>query len=110
MNNYNFSTLNDKEFEQLTKDLLNAKYELNLQDFKVGKDQGIDLRFSTQSNNNSTVVQVKHFLNSGFSQLKSTLKNKELDKVKILSPDRYIIVMNFLQKSGQISLAPMLRF
>lgn len=92
MNNYNFSTLNDKEFEQLTKDLLNAKYELNLQDFKVGKDQGIDLRFSTQSNNNSTVVQVKHFLNSGFSQLKSTLKNKELDKVKILSPDRYIIV------------------
>ncbi|WP_282629673.1 nSTAND3 domain-containing NTPase [Empedobacter sedimenti] len=92
MNNYNFSTLNDKEFEQITKDLLNAKFGINLQDFKVGKDQGIDLRFSSPTNDNSIVVQVKHFLKSGYSQLKNKLKNEELDKVKILNPDRYIIV------------------
>lgn len=85
MNNYNFSTLNDKEFEQITKDLLNAKFGINLQDFKVGKDQGIDLRFSSPTNDNSIVVQVKHFLKSGYSQLKNKLKNEELDKVKILN-------------------------
>ncbi|MDD4528165.1 MAG: restriction endonuclease [Candidatus Margulisbacteria bacterium] len=92
MSNYNFSTLNDKEFEQISKDLLNAKYCLDLQDFKVGKDKGIDLRFSTPKNNNSIVVQVKHYVGSGFAQLKHTLLNKELDKIRFLKPDRYIIV------------------
>jgi DNA polymerase III delta prime subunit len=91
MNNYNFSTLNDKEFEQIVKDLLNAKYNLELQDFKVGKDKGVDLRYSIPSNNNSIVVQVKHYLNSGYSQLKSTLISTELKKVKDLKPNRYIV-------------------
>ena len=92
MSKYNFSTLNDKEFEQIAKDLLNAKYNLGLQDFKVGKDKGIDLRFSTLKNDNSIVVQAKHYIGSGFAQLKSTLVKKELDKVKKLLPDRYIVV------------------
>lgn len=92
MNNYDFSTLNDKEFEQIAKDLLNAKYGLELQDFKVGKDKGTDLRYSTPKNNSSIVVQVKHYIGSGFPQLKHTLQAKELDKVKVLKPDRYIVV------------------
>lgn len=92
MSNYNFSTLNDKEFEQIAKDLLNAKYNLELQDFKVGKDKGTDLRFSTLKNKNSIVVQAKHYIGSGFAQLKSTLLNRELKKVKDLLPDRYIVV------------------
>lgn len=91
MNEYNFSTLNDKDFEILVKDLLNAELDLQLQHFKSGKDQGIDLRFSTSGNSNSVVVQVKHYLASGYSQLKSTLKTKELDKIKKLEPQRYII-------------------
>ena len=92
MNNYDFSTLNDKEFELIARDLLNAKYNLQLQSFKVGKDQGRDLRFSTPKNNNSIVVQVKHYIGSGFSQLKHSLLKIELDKVKKIQPDRYIIV------------------
>jgi len=92
MSNYDFSTLNDKEFEQIARDLLNAKYKLGLQAFKVGKDKGIDLRFSTSHNNNSLVVQVKHYVGSGFSQLKHTLVAKELIKIINLMPDRYIIV------------------
>ncbi len=87
MNNYNFSTLNDKEFEQIAKDLLNAKYNLGLQNFKVGKDKGTDLRFSTSNNNNSIIVQAKHYIGSGYAQLKSTLLRKELGKVKKLLPD-----------------------
>jgi energy-coupling factor transporter ATP-binding protein EcfA2 len=91
MNNYNFSTLNDKEFELIAKDLLNAKFNLQLQDFKVGKDKGRDLRFSTKDNNNSIVVQAKHYLGSEFAQLKHTLLKMELGKIKILKPDRYIV-------------------
>ena len=92
MNNYNFSTLNDKDFETLAKDLLNAKFHLELQNFKVGRDKGVDLRYSTPKKNNSIVVQVKHYIGSKYSNLKSSLKTKELGKVKKLNPDRYIVV------------------
>jgi len=92
MNNYDFSTLNDKEFEQISKDLLNAKFNLNLQSFKSGKDKGIDLRYSTKKNNNSIIVQAKHYSNSKYSDLKYVIKHKELDKVKKLKPKRYILV------------------
>ena len=92
MSNYTFSTLNDKDLEELALDLLNAQLNLDLQSFKVGIDGGVDLRYSTPINDNSIVVQVKHYLKSGYSKLKSDLKNKELKKVKKLNPDRYIIV------------------
>lgn len=92
MNNYDFSTINDKEFEQLCLDILNAKFNYQLQGFKVGKDKGVDLRFSTSENNNSLVVQVKHYVNSKFSNLKHTLKEKELKKLKDLNPEKYIVV------------------
>jgi len=92
MSDYDFSTLNDKEFEILCLDLLNAKHKLNLQAFKVGKDKGVDLRYSTPKNNNEIVVQAKHYSGSGYAQLKHTLKEKELDKVKKLNPNRYIVV------------------
>ena len=101
MSNYNFSTLNDKEFEQITKDLLNAKFNLELQDFKVGKDKGTDLRFSTSKNNNSIVVQVKHYIGSAFAQLKHTLSSKELPKIQNLKPDRYIVVTSLSLSASQ---------
>ncbi|TAE40973.1 MAG: hypothetical protein EAY79_02690 [Runella slithyformis] len=109
--NYNFSTLNDKEFEQITKDLLNAKFDLNLQNFKSGPDGGVDLRFSTSENDNSIVVQAKHYLGSGFSKLKSKLLSEELSKIKKLSPDRYIVVTSLPLSAAQkdqlrLELAP----
>lgn len=91
MNNYNFSTINDKDFEILVLDLLNEEFNLNLQDFKVGKDKGIDLRFSTSDNNNSIVVQAKHYLKSSVKTLLRKLEKEELPKVLYLKPDRYII-------------------
>ncbi|KZE72730.1 hypothetical protein AV926_18480 [Myroides marinus] len=91
MNNYNFSTINDKDFEILVLDLLNEEFGLNLQDFKVGKDKGIDLRFSTSENNNSIVVQAKHYLKSSVKTLLRKLEKEELPKVLYLKPDRYII-------------------
>jgi energy-coupling factor transporter ATP-binding protein EcfA2 len=90
MSNYNFKTLNDKEFEILIRDLLSAEMKIEFQNFKSGKDKGIDLRYSSTIDN-KIIVQVKHYANSSFAQLKSTLKNSELPKIKKLKPDRYIV-------------------
>jgi KaiC/GvpD/RAD55 family RecA-like ATPase/transposase-like protein len=92
MNTYTFSTINDKDFEILALDLLNEEFKLNLQDFKVGRDAGIDLRYSTTTNKNSIVVQAKHYLKTDFKSLIRILKKDELPKVKLLKPDRYLIV------------------
>lgn len=91
MSNYTFSTINDKEFELLVLDLLNAKLNLNLQAFKVGPDQGVDLRYSSAENNNQIVVQAKHYIGSGYPKLKKTFLKEELEKLKALNPHRYII-------------------
>ncbi|WP_338359892.1 restriction endonuclease [Yeosuana marina] len=90
MNNYNFKTLNDKEFEILIRDLLSADMEIEFQNFKSGKDKGIDLRYSSTIDN-KIIVQVKHYASSGFAQLKHQLKNCELPKIKKLKPERYIV-------------------
>lgn len=91
MNTYTFSTINDKDFEVLVLDLLNFEYDLGLQDFKVGKDGGVDLRYSTLKNDNSIIVQAKHYLKTDYKKLIYNLKKEELDKVKKLNPDRYIV-------------------
>lgn len=92
MSKYDFSTLNDQDFEDIVCDLLTAEHGITYQSFKPGRDKGIDLRYSTKDNENHTVVQVKHYLNSGVSALKSTLKNKEFRKAQNLKVEKYIVV------------------
>jgi energy-coupling factor transporter ATP-binding protein EcfA2 len=91
MPRYDFTTLNDKDFEELARDLLNKKFSFNLQSYKSGRDAGIDLRDSSSANPNKTVVQVKHYYNSGYKVLLRTLK-KEVAKVSKLKPGRYFVV------------------
>lgn len=91
MSTYTFSSINDKEFELLVLDLLNAKFNLNLQAFKVGSDQGIDLRYSSVENNNEIVVQAKHYIGSGYAKLKKIFIKEELNKIIDLNPQRYIV-------------------
>lgn len=90
MAQYDFQTINDKEFEELCKDLLNRKYDLDLQSFRRGRDKGIDLRLSTAASSNSIVVQAKQFGLSGYKLLYRSLE-QEVAKVKTLNPDRYIL-------------------
>lgn len=90
MNTYSFSTLNDKDFEVLVLDLLNEEYSLELQNFKSGRDGGIDLRYSTTKNKNSIVVQAKHYLKTDLKALIRILNKEEKDKVIKLKPDRYM--------------------
>ncbi len=91
MTNYDFSTLNDKEFEALCIDLLSAEYGKQFTRFKAGRDGGIDGRYFG-ADNLSEIIQCKHYLKSGFDRLLHTLKNIEQPKVNKLSPQKYYVV------------------
>lgn len=87
---YDFSTLSPPEFEELTHDLLERKYSIELQSFTSGRDRGIDLRHASTPDM-KVIVQCKHYVKSSYSALLSNLKNKELPKLRKLSPARYIL-------------------
>lgn len=90
MPTYTFSTLNDRDFEELIRDLLSKELRIKLQSFKPGADKGIDLRYSTRVNINHIVVQVKHYQKTGYKGLLASLKREKL-KIKKLKCDRYLI-------------------
>ncbi|MFB0496090.1 hypothetical protein ABID99_002327 [Mucilaginibacter sp. OAE612] len=89
---YNLTVINDDDFEQLAKDLLERELDISLQTFKSGRDQGIDLRYAMNVEN-EIIVQAKHFINSKFSDLKTQLK-KEHKSMSLLAPEpkRYILI------------------
>jgi len=95
MNDYDFSTLNDKEFENLSIELISIDKGKRFERFKAGRDGGIDGRFC-HDDGTQEIIQCKHYLKSGFSGLVSSLKKKnnrginESDKVNILAPLKYI--------------------
>lgn len=95
MTDYNFSTLNDKEFENISIDLISIDKEKRFERFKGGRDGGIDGRFYS-NNGKQEVIQCKHYLGTGFLGLISSLKKKntngvnEIDKVSNLNPEKYI--------------------
>ncbi len=89
MPEYDFHQLSPHDLEVLTRDLLQARWGVHLESFKTGKDGGIDLRYA--SGPAKTIVQVKHYLRTGFSGL---LRDLEAEAVKIrrLAPNRYVLV------------------
>ena len=88
---YDFSQLNDKEFESLSLDLLGKELNTRIERFKPGKDSGIDGRFFTKENG-AVIIQCKHYVKSGFKQLLSKMKRDEIKKVALISPERYILI------------------
>lgn len=89
MTNYDFSSLNDKEFEALSTDVLSYLLKKRIERFKPGKDGGVDGRFYSESGD-EVIIQCKHWLKSGISALITSIKNTEAPKVKKLNPKRYI--------------------
>ena len=85
---FNYRNLDDVEFEELCKDIMKRKLGVELRTYRKGKDGGIDLQDNEKGNN--IIVQVKHYINSTYSNLISTLK-KEVEKVKKLGPNKYYI-------------------
>lgn len=108
MANYDFTNcLSPLDFELLSKDILEADLGIKLENFREGRDQGIDLRhapvtlsgrkgFNSQKQQ-AIIVQCKRY--STFTDLKSELKNKEYTKIAKLNPARYILTTS-------VSLSP----
>lgn len=92
--NYDFKNLSDYEFELMIHDLLENDLSIRLESFSKGRDRGIDFRnfiFDKDKKTENIIIQCKHYSNSTFSNLLSIIKNDEVNKIKNLSPDEYIL-------------------
>lgn len=88
VNTYDFLNLSAIEFEELSRDLLQKHLNCFLESFTEGRDNGIDLRGSINSNG-TLLIQCKRY--KDYKSLKSNLI-KEQQKVDKIHPNRYIIV------------------
>ncbi|OCB75540.1 hypothetical protein B0A79_23800 [Flavobacterium piscis] len=99
---YNLEVLNDKEFEELCKDLLEKELNISFQIFKTGRDKGIDLRYANNVEN-EIIVQAKRFGRSTYSNLKTEIKKEIISINKLTSkPKRYILMTAFDLSVGQV--------
>ena len=87
MLDYDFIILQPSEFECFSRDLLQAREGIFIESFADGRDKGIDLRFA-YSKDKTCIVQCKRY--KEWKDLKGKLK-EEVEKVKRLSPQRYIL-------------------
>ena len=87
MLDYDFKILQPSEFECFSRDLLQAREDIFIESFADGRDKGIDLRF-VYNKDKTCIVQCKRY--KEWKELKGKLK-EEVEKVKRLSPQRYIL-------------------
>lgn len=97
---FNYANLNDVEFEELCKDVMQKKLSTSLRVFAKGRDGGIDL--TDNVNTHSIIIQVKHYIGSKFANLRTTLK-KEIDNVHKWNPTQYYICCGMQLTDGNIS-------
>lgn len=108
MPNYDFSSLNDKEFEELSTDLLSCHLGCRIERFKVGRDGGVDGRFFS-TDGQEVIIQCKHWIKSGLSALIRSIENTEAVKVQKLKPKRYIFVTSLaLSRANKIAIKKLL--
>lgn len=117
MADYDFTDcLSPLDFELLSKDLIEAELGIRLENFSEGRDKGIDLRYAPLRGSRDAffnlanfalsqkppelIVQCKRY--SEFSDLKSTLKNKELTKIQKLNPARYVLTTSLSLTPHQV--------
>ncbi len=104
MSDYDFKTLNDKEFEILCADLLSEVEGQRFERFKPGKDAGVDGRYFTDDNN-EVILQCKHWGNTPLKQLLNALRAIEKPKLERLKPHRYILaISNHLSRADKKSI------
>ena len=87
---YDFKSLSDYDFELLVCDLLSEQLGRRIESFRRGRDQGVDLRYASDSGG-TVVVQCKHYANTPFSGLCAAAK-AEGEKIQRLRPERYVLV------------------
>ncbi|MCF5704740.1 restriction endonuclease [Pseudomonas syringae] len=93
MNEYDFSRLNDKEFEIFCTDLLSAREGVRFERFKPGRDGGVDGRYF-KSEGEEWILQCKHWISTPLERLVKHIEDSESLKVQKLSPSRYILAVS----------------
>lgn len=106
MANYDFSTLNSSDLEELACDLLNYDQTdtspIRYKTFKDGKDKGIDFLYSTTINDYEHVGQVKHYYRTGYAGMIQHIKKTEVIKVRKLNPGKYIFCTSVDLSESQV--------
>lgn len=88
---YDYSKLNDREFEALGASIIGKILNKRIETFKAGRDEGIDGRFWI-GRNKEGIIQCKHYIETPFNTLISKLKKEEFPKVNKLQPTKYIFI------------------
>lgn len=109
MPDYDFKTLNDKEFEVLCTDLLSRAAGRRFERFKPGKDAGVDGRYFGDGGS-EVILQCKHWANTPTSQLIAALERQEKPKLDRLKPSRYILaISNPLSRADKKKISDVLK-
>ena len=77
--NYDFSKLNDREFEALGASIIEKVLKKRVEKFKAGKDGGVDGRFWIGKNKEG-ILQCKHYVETPYTTLIFKLKSEEVAK------------------------------
>lgn len=85
---YDFGTLSSDDFEDLSRDLVGRELGVRFEAFTAGADDGMDGRHAISEG--AAILQAKHYYRSGFSKLKSKMK-EERQSIDELAPKRYIL-------------------
>ena len=93
MSDYDFSRLNDKEFEVLCTDLIGAMKGVRFERFKPGRDAGVDGRYFTPDKG-EWILQCKHWASTPYSRLVAHIRESEALKVAKLKPERYFLILS----------------
>jgi adenylate kinase family enzyme len=93
MTDYDFRTLNDKEFEVLATDLLTNRDGHKYERFKPGRDAGVDGRYF-KPDGTEVILQCKHWPSSPLERLIKYVQDEELPKIRRLSPARYVLAIS----------------
>jgi len=109
MTDYDFKTLNDKEFEVLCTDLLSKALGRTFERFKPGRDAGVDGRYFGDDGS-EVILQCKHWANTPTQQLITALERDEKPKLDKLKPSRYILaVSNPLSRADKKKISEALK-
>jgi adenylate kinase family enzyme len=104
MADYDFKSLNDKEFEILCCDILSEAEGARFERFKPGRDAGVDGRYFADQDK-EVILQCKHWTNTPVTKLIHALKTIEKAKLDALNPYRYILaVSNVLSRADKNSI------
>jgi hypothetical protein len=88
---YDYSKLNDREFELLGASIIQKIFNKRVETFKSGRDGGVDGRFWLGKDREG-IIQCKHYVETPYNQLISKLNSEEKAKVEKLKPSRYIFI------------------